>query len=153
MLSQQQNHLHWPEEKTPPALDQKQTVISASSWSGWSLWLRLGGGAVAVGGPFALAFLLPFMKLPDQAAWNVYLLLLIVVGLVSSALLRSWWALLIVPVAFDVGYDLSLSLATGFAEFFQSLIHPITLFLTGFVELGVLIGTPLSKWIERRLHR
>ncbi len=152
MLSQQQNNIHWPEEEAPPALEQKQPVTFASSWGGWSFWLRILGGVVALGGPFVLEFILPLMKLPDPDAWNVYLLSLSVLGLVSAALLRSWWALLIVLVAFDVGNDLSVSLKNGFEEFFLLLIHPITLFLLGFVEFGVLIGTPLSKWIERRLY-
>jgi hypothetical protein len=56
VLSQRQNNIHWPEEEKPPSLDQKQTVTSASSWRGWSLWLRILGGVVALGAGFAFPF-------------------------------------------------------------------------------------------------
>jgi hypothetical protein len=94
MLSQQQNNMHLPEEETPPPLDQKHTATSASSWRGWSLWLRVLGVIVALVAPFALAF-------------DLAILLLVLLGALSAGLLRSWWAMLIIPVAFSVGFFLS----------------------------------------------
>jgi hypothetical protein len=147
MISQKQKNMHWPEEGTPP-LDQEHTATSASSWRGRSLWLRVLGVVVALVAPFALALL----KTPDEASWNVFLLLVVLVGFVSAGLLRSWWAILIVPVAFSVGFSLSESFTYGFDKFVPGLLSYITLFFMVLVEIGVLIGTPIGKKIEHRLQ-
>ncbi len=81
------------------------------------------------------------------------LISLILVGVVSAALIRSWWSLLIVPVAFGVGGFL-LQLIThtfGSPEFSLALLSPL-MFMLVFVELGVTIGTTIGNWIEQRLQ-
>jgi hypothetical protein len=148
MLSQQHNNIHWPEEETPPSLDQKQTVPSTSTWRGWSLWLRILGVVIALVSGFALLFL----QTPDEASWNVFLLLVVLVGVVSAALLRSWWAMLIIPIAFDLGHALSESFQYGFDTFLPSLVFGVVLLFIVLVEIGVLIGTPIGKKIEQRLQ-
>jgi hypothetical protein len=140
--------MHWPEEETPPPLDQKHTATVASSWRGWSLWLRVLGVVVALVGPFALALL----QTPDEASWYLFLLLVVLVGFVSAAILRSWWAILIIPVAFGLGFSLSESFTYGFDQFVPNLLSYITLFFMLLVEIGVLIGTPIGKKIEQRLQ-
>jgi hypothetical protein len=141
MLSQKQNNFHLPEEETPP-LEQEQTAPTASSWQGWSLWLRILGVVVALVGNVVLALL------GTQDFQSLSILLLVLVGVVSAGLIRSWWSLLIVPVAFVVGD----SLIDGFAGFFSNLLSYFTWFFIAFVEIGVAIGTPIGKWIEQRLR-
>jgi len=149
MISQEQNNIRWPEEETPPPLKQKQTSTPASSWRSWSFWLRVLGVVVPLVGGFALMFL----QSPDEASWNVFLLLVVLVGVVSAALLRSWWAILIVPVALDLGHALSESFQYGFDTFVPSLVFGVVLLLIVLVEIGVLIGIPIGKRIEQRLQQ
>ncbi len=146
MLSQQQNNIHWLEDETAPSLDQKQSVTSASSWRGWSLWLRILGVVIA----FVAGFALMFLQTPDEASWNVLLLLMILVGGVSAVLLRSWWSLLMVPVALNLGHALSESFQYGFDTFVPSLVFGVVVLLIVLVEIGVLIGTPIGMLIEQR---
>ena len=82
-------------------------------------------------------------------AWYPFLL-----GVVSAALFRSWWAMLVVPAALSLGTLLGISLregglpniaSTGFAE-------GVALFVAfGVVPIviGAAIGAPLGKHIER----
>ena len=149
MLSQKHNTFNWPEEETPSTPHPEQTVPASSSWQGWSLWLRILGVVVALVGHLALAVM------ATQDYQSLGALLVILVGVVSAGLIRSWWSLLIVPVLFGVGFSLS-SLFThgfyGFGEFFSNLLSVMVLVLIVLVEIGVLIGTPLGKWIEQRLR-
>lgn len=59
MISQKQKNIHWTEEETRPPLGQKQTSTPASSWQGWSLWLRILGVVVPLVGGFCRAFPIP----------------------------------------------------------------------------------------------
>lgn len=133
--------------------EQTQSVAPTSSWRGWDLWLRLLGVAIAVVGGVVLS-------LPTAVPLAVALVLPLVVGVVSAALVRSWWALLIVPVAFRVGFLLvGIPLAGGFDVLARSssegAIEVVTI-LYGLqvvpVALGIAIGTPLGKKLEQRLH-
>ncbi len=143
MISQKQNNFNWPEEETPPTPNQEQIAPAASSWQGWSLWLRILGVVVALVGNVVL------FLLGTQDFQSLSILLLVLVGGVSAGLIRSWWSLLIVPVAFVVGDSL---IGSGFAGFFSNLLSELTLIFTAFVEIGVAIGTPIGKWIEQRLR-
>jgi hypothetical protein len=153
MISQKQNDMHWPEEETPPPIDQKHISAPSSSWRGWSLWLRVLGVAVPLVGGFALAF-------PIDIPLNMYLLMLVplLVGVASAGLLRSWWAMLIVPIAFSVGFFMSNTFQmSGFdlqnwaASGFEGV--DILVFLGVMpVAIGVAIGTPIAKKIEQRLQ-
>ncbi len=133
--------------------EQTQSVTPTSAWRGSSLWLRLLGVAVAVGGGVVLS-------LPTAVPLAVVLVLPLVVGVVSAALVRSWWALLIVPVAFRVGFLLiGLPLAGGFDVLARSssegAIEVFTI-LYGLqlvpVAVGVALGTPLGKQLAQRLQ-
>ena len=103
---------------------------------------------MALVGPFALALL----QTPDEASWYLFLLLMFLVGFVSAAIHRSWWAILIIPIAFGLGFSLSESFTYGFGVFVPNLLSYITLFFMMLVEIGVLIGTPTGKKIEQRLQ-
>ena len=155
MLSQKQNNMHWPEQETPPPLEQKHTDTSASAWRGWNLWLRVLGVVVPLAAGFALFF-------PIAIPLNVYLFMLVplVVGVASAGMLRSWWAMLIVPVAFSVGFYLS-SIFQGGGIVLPNMADPgfvegmLILVILGVapIAIGVAIGTPIGKKIEQRLQQ
>jgi len=133
--------------------EQTPSATPTSAWRGWDRWLRLLGVAVAVGGGMVLS-------LPTAVPLAVVLVLPLVVGVVSAALVRSWWALLIVPVAFRVGFLLvGIPLAGGFDVLARSssegIVEVFTI-LYGLqlvpVALGIAIGTPIGKKLEQRLQ-
>ena len=133
--------------------EQTPSATPTSSWRGWDLGLRLLGVAVAVVGGVVLS-------LPMAVPLAVVLVLPLVVGVVSAALLRSWWALLIVPVAFRVGFVLvGIPLAGGFdilaRNSSEGTIESLGILL-GLqlvpVALGIAIGTPIGKKLEQRLQ-
>ena len=153
MLSQQQNDIHMPEEETPPPLDQEHAATSTSPWQGWSLWLRIFGVVVALAAGVALAFI---ANMPD---WGWGLLIPPLAGIVSGGLLRTWRAMLFVPIVFSVALFLGTALASG--GFDQMDIGTgdfyfvvFTFVFVGVVSLalGVAIGTPIGKMIEQRLR-
>lgn len=150
MLSQQLKNRHRPEDGTAPPPAQKQQATSASSWREWSRWLRILGVVV----PLVVSFICSFIDLSLLlVVWFPFLL-----GVVSAALFRSWWAVLVVPTALSIGALLGISLregglpniaSTGFAE-------GVALFVAfGIVPMviGAAIGAPLGKQIERLLHQ
>jgi preprotein translocase subunit SecY len=150
MPSQTSKNEHWPEEETSPPLAQKQQSTPASSWRGWSRWLQVLGVVV----PLVVGLVCSFIDLSLLlVVWLPFLL-----GGVSAALFRSWWAVLVVPISLSMGTLLSISLregglpniaSTGFAE-------GVTLFVAlGVVPMviGAAIGAPLGKQIERRLQQ
>jgi hypothetical protein len=134
--------------------EQTQSAIPTSSWRGWDRWLRLLGVAVSVGGGVVLS-------LPTAVQLAVVLVLPFVVGVVSAALIRSWWALLIVPVAFRVGFllvgiplasifdVLARSSSEGTVEVF-TILYGLQLVP---VALGIAIGTLIGKKLEQRLQQ
>jgi hypothetical protein len=133
--------------------EQTPSATPTSAWRGWDRWLRLLGVAVSVGGGVVLS-------LPTAVPLAVVLVLPLVVGVVSAALLRSWWALLIVPVAFRVGFLLiGLPLAGAFDVLARSspegAIEVFTI-LYGLqvvpVALGIALGTPIGKQLGQRLQ-
>ena len=108
--------------------------------------------------PLVAGFALFF---PIDIPLNVYLLMLVplLVGVASSALLRSWWAMLIVPVAFSIGFFLSNILQMGgfdlqnwAASGFEGVDILVFLGVVP-VAIGVAIGTPIGKKIEQRLQQ
>jgi hypothetical protein len=133
--------------------EQTPSATPTSAWRGWDLWLRLLGVAVAVGGGVVLS-------LPTAVPLAVVLVLPLVVGVVSAALLRSWWALLIMPVAFRVGFLLiGLPLAGTFDVLARSSLEgtvEVFTILYGLqllpIALGIALGTPIGKKLEQRLQ-
>ena len=134
--------------------EQTQSVAPTSSWRGWDRWLRLLGVAIAVGGGVV-------SSLPTAVPLAVALVLPLLVGVVSAALVRSCWALLIVPVALRVGFLLvGIPLAGAFDVLARSssegAVEVLTI-LYGLqlvsVVLGIAIGTPIGKKLEQRLQR
>jgi hypothetical protein len=82
----------------------------------------------------------------------------ILFGMVSGGLLRSWWAMLIVPVAFSLGlfvlivamggFDLQKMIESGF----EGLDLDIPILGVVSIAIGAAIGTPIGKKIEQRLQ-
>jgi hypothetical protein len=148
MISQQSNHRHWPEEETAPPLAQKQPSTPASSWRGWSRWLRVLGVVV----PVVVGLVCSFIDLSFLlVVWFLFLL-----GVVSAALFRSWWAVLVVPAALSLGTLLGIIFIGGGLPNIASpgFVEGVTLFVSlGVVPMviGTAIGAPLGKQIERIL--
>jgi hypothetical protein len=152
MIPQVHNDRIWYEEQTPPPVDQKQKSTSASSWRGWSRLLRVLGVVVPFVGGFTLSF-------PNPLPLSVYLLEPILLGIVAAGLLRSWWAMLVVPVALSVGFFLgNIFQMGGFdlhgwaASGFEGVDILVILGVVP-VAIGVAIGIPFGKKIEQRLQR
>lgn len=149
MISQKQNNIRWAEEEIAPHIDQKPPYTPTFSWRGWSPWFIV----LAVVVPLAAGFTRDFLETPNQESWMAYLLLTIVVGVVSAGLLRSWWAMLIVPGVYSVGVSLGVSFKYGFDVVVPSLLSYLMLFFIVLVEIGVLIGIPIGKKIGQRLQQ
>jgi hypothetical protein len=133
--------------------EQTPSVAPTSAWRDWDLWLRLLGVAIAVVGGVVLSR-------PSAVPLAVALVLPLLVGVVSAALVRSWWALLIVPLAFRVGFLLvGIPLAGGFDVLARSssdgAVEVFTI-LYGLqlvpVALGVALGTPIGKKLAQQLQ-
>lgn len=148
MISHEQNSIGRPEEEAAPPLDQKQTT-PVSPWRTWSLWLRVLGVVVALGAGFAFAFPTN-LTIPLE----VFFLVPVLVGVVSAGLLHSWWAMLVVPVAFSIGVMLSF-LFQGMAIDLSSPegVDIVMFFGVVPIAIGTLIGTPIVKKIEQRLQQ
>lgn len=117
----------------------------AASAPGWPPWLKLLGIAV----PFVVSLVCSYVDLSIlMVSWMALLL-----GVVSAALLRSWWALLVLPVAFTVGTLPGILSSSGFPDVTGSgFIAGATLFvLLALVHLtfGAAIGVPLGRELER----
>jgi hypothetical protein len=146
MISQQQNDIHLNEEETPPPHDQKQPSAPAYSWRSWNLWLRIIGVVLAFAG--GLSILYTTMSIEGN-------LLIILVGVVSAGLIRSWRSFLIVPGAFSLGILIILFIFAdriSIDEYFILVVIPTLLSNLVLAEIGVAIGTPIGKLIEKRLR-
>jgi hypothetical protein len=146
MISQQQNDIHLNEEETPPPHDQKHPSAPAYSWRSWNLWLRIIGVVLAFAG--GLSILYTTMSIEGN-------LLIILVGVVSAGLIRSWRSFLIVPGAFSLGILIILFIFAdriSIDEYFILVVIPTLLSNLVLAEIGVAIGTPIGKLIEKRLR-
>ncbi len=150
MTPQQSNNRHWAEEETAPPLEQKHQSTPASSWRGWNQWLRVLGVVV----PLVVSAVCSFIDLSLLlVAWLPFLL-----GVASAALLRSWWAVLVVPAALSIGTLIGISLREGGLPNIAGpgFVEGVTLFVAlGVVTMviGATIGAPLGKQIERLLQQ
>jgi hypothetical protein len=148
MLPQQSKNRPWPEEGAAPPFVHKPPATSGASWRGWSRWLRVLAVAVPVGVSLVCSCIDLSLLL---VVWLPFLL-----GVVSAALLRSWWAVLVVPAALSLGTLLGVIVRAGglpnLAD--PGFVEGVTLvLLLGVVPMviGAAIGAPLGKQIERRL--
>jgi hypothetical protein len=136
-----------------PLVGPMSTVPSASLWRGWSLLLRLLGIAIAfVGGPtfLWLITIAGDARVPVNDAIQIGWFILL--GLVAAAPLRWWWAILIVPIAFDASFIASLfAQHTPLGGLLG--IGIIVVFYDLPLALGAALGTLVGLGIEKRLRR
>jgi hypothetical protein len=124
---------------------------------------RMLGAVLAVlSGAAALLSIAYAWHLPFQAGQGYAFLAATVLTMVSGWLLRTWWALLAVPVLFFLGlmaaFDyqsgplgdptISFSLRALWLGFVYSLLFYV--YLVGEVVIGAAIGTGVAKWMEAR---
>jgi hypothetical protein len=148
MLSQQQNDIHVSEEETPPPHAQKQPSAPTFSWRSWSPWLRILGVVVPLVTGFALAVSPPL--------YTLGMLIPPLIAIASGVLLRTWWAMLIVPVAFSVAFFLGYALSVGGFDHmhigtsgFADGLDFVAILVVLPMAICVAIGTPLGKLIEK----
>jgi hypothetical protein len=150
MIPQQSKNRQWSEDETAPPLGQKQQSTPAASWRGWSLWLRVLGAVL----PLVVGLVCSFVDLSLLLVmWLPFLL-----GVVSAALFRSWWAVLVVPAALSLGTLLGIIvIESGLPNLAgPGFLEGVTLFVSlGVVPMaiGAAIGAPLGKQIERLLRQ
>lgn len=155
MIPDVQHNTTTQEVQRIPAVSPPPASSVASPPRNWSLLLRILGVVVAVvgGGLLSLPSPLPL------AVWVVQPVLL---GLIAALLIRAWWALFVVPIAFLAGFFVVASLQMhGFnlQAWFTSGLGDVDILLLLVVPnvlgivIGAVIGTPLGALIEmRRRH-
>ena len=119
--------------------------VAPGGWRGWAPQLHLLGVAL----PFVVALVCSYVDLSILLlAWPPFL-----VGVVGAAILRSWWALLAIPLALVIGILPSVVLGSdglhltdpgfiaGMALFVVLALVPVT--------AGAAIGVPLGHELEQ----
>lgn len=135
----------------------------------WNWFLRTVGVvlALAAGMVFELSFDAWFASLQGPTTQGWWWVALAAVGFIAwtalaAALVRSWWAVLFVPVAFYIGVVVVPLFQSGFdfqqwVQFFRlggRFAGPVMLIaILPPAVVGALIGSPLGKWVERRMRR
>lgn len=159
-----------PEAQTTPTAPVGEPPItpSAATGQGWNWLLRILGIVMAFGGGIALmatAALLPWNTIPEADNWTLLGVLVaesLFWGFVAALLLRSWWAILIVPVAFSAGiYLYMLYQAFQWSGFNLQQWLPSSgdampyWMLRGTLPatIGAVIGALFGKWVGRRIPR
>ena len=137
---------------------EQHTQVPAWYEKGRSLRLRILGVLVPILGGF-LIFAFPLsMHQPPFQTNSEMLLTAGVLGFYGAILLRSWWALLIVPFAATIGMLLGANLPFIFPGKFELVgwaenqYDPLSIVLyLGLVPaiIGAAIGVPVSMWWER----
>ena len=124
----------------------------AAIGQGWNWFLRILGIVLAIGGGITLWYAMLATDVAGHegippADWLVVLALIgfAAWAAVAAGLMRTWWALLIVPVAFLAG----MAVTRGSVIFGP----PLLLSSTVPAIIGAVIGTPLGRWVERRIRR
>lgn len=137
-------------------------VTRLTSGRGWNWFLQALGVTAAFGG--GVAFWVPLLKL-NLPLWDIEPVL---VGFVAALLLRSWWSLLVAPVAFSLGLfavatavvaskpqDVTVqdlfesSISSGAIVYVVAIVGLLVLY----VVAGVSFGMGANKLLEQRRHR
>jgi hypothetical protein len=145
-----------PENKQAPSPAMKQQVRTEVEKK--RVWLkRVLGVVVPLIGGFASIWVF-FIYLGIDSWFLLLPVVALLLGAASALLFRSWWAILVVPIAFALGGFLAYYLIplvispnplddVGFALYLWVYIGPIT------VTLGALIGTAIITTISKREHQ
>ena len=155
MVSPEHIHEQKPENQqaTAPAVKQQVPAVGEKKRTWLKLLMRVGGIVVTLVGGFAILFL-TLSNLDFQWIMLVALLL----GVVGALLFRSWWAILVILLAFSFGEFLAWQLAyvalPPYSIFFtDDVVFGDFLLAIGGVFLaaiGILIGTAIVKVWETR---
>jgi hypothetical protein len=124
------------------------------------LVVRVLGAALAVlGGAAAVLSLWYVAGLPQRTSLFLEVLAALAVAGVSGWLLRTWWAVLTVPLLFWVGLAATFeAVATTLggrdtaSSLWVSFVFSLSIYLYVFAPLvlGAIFGTNLTKWLAQR---
>lgn len=130
---------------------QQPVAPSAGTGQGWNWFLRISGIVLAFGAGSAFWYALLAADTAGQQGtppqgWLVALVLLALVvwAALAAALLRTWWAVLIIPVAFYIGMAV---VAGGI-----TVSLPLLLIVIAIGEVGAVIGFYSGLAVEQRLR-
>lgn len=145
MISQEQS------EQMPP-VEKKQWLMPEEEWQRTNILLVILGIEVPLIGGFWVW---------NNYPWYYVMFLSVAIG---ALLLRSWWAMLVVPVVFAIGVTLGILLlpflqggwpalqailGSGMVEGLDFLLFLGTPAVIVLVALGAAIGVGLGRWIKR----
>ncbi|MGE5333779.1 MAG: hypothetical protein ACM3N4_03690 [Nitrososphaerota archaeon] len=142
-------------------IDRPPGAPPARTGRGWNWFLRMLGVGLALGAGMGNIYAVTTIwwnesgGLAEPGWWpTVGLVGCGVLAVAAAALVRSWWALLIVPLAVWVGAQLGLLLRYGLNQDWTGAMATFS-FLVLLVAvlpaiLGTVIGVPIGKWIARR---
>jgi hypothetical protein len=145
MISQEQS------EQMPP-VEKKQWLIPEEEWQRTNILLVILGIEFPLIGGFWVW---------NNYPWYYVMFLSVAIG---ALLLRSWWAMLIVPVVFAIGVTLGIlllpflqggwpaaqaSLGSGMVEGLDFLLFLGTPAVIVLTAIGAAIGVRLGRWIKR----
>lgn len=153
-----------PTSTAQPAAPVGQPPVTppARTGQGWNWFLGILGVVLAIGGGIAIIYAFHTFwwsaeGVPTFPDWLVWVAIIgsVVLAVAAAALLRSWWAVLIVPVAFYVGGYLALLMASGFdfqqwSNAFLTVSFSVMLFTLPPAIVGTVIGVPIGKWVAKR---
>jgi hypothetical protein len=132
-----------PAAQPAPRVDQPPIAPPAMLRPGWDWLLRTLGMVVALG--IGIAFSSVMLGLGGPW-WNLLAWLgFVALAALAAGLLRTWWAILIVPVAVFAGIGIASGGDLGSAS--------LLLVGTATGALGAVIGTPIGWWIARQRRR
>jgi hypothetical protein len=155
MVSPEYIHEQKPENQQvhSPAVEEKVPEVGEKKRTWLKLLMRVGGIVVTLVGGFAILFLT--LSNPD---FQWIMLVALLLGVVGALLFRSWWAILVILLAFSFGEFLAWQLA-------YVVLPPYSIFFTDDVvfgdfllaiggvflaAIGILIGTAIVKVWETR---
>lgn len=152
-------------QEVPPTAPVGQPPIAtpATTGQGWNRFLRILGVVLAIGAGIGNVYAVTAMWLSGGTPVPGWLPIVGVVGCgvlaaVAAALLRSWWGVLIVPVAVCVGAQLGFLMIRGFNfqdgfDTMGTFSFVVVLFAVLPATVGSVIGVPIGKWLERSIRR
>jgi hypothetical protein len=138
-------------EQIPP-VEKKQWLMPEEEWHRTNILLLILGIEIPLLGGFWVW---------NNYPWYYVMFLSVAIG---ALLLRSWWAILIVPVVFAIGVTLGIlllpflqggwpalqaSLGSGMVEGLEFLLFLGTPAVIVLATLGAAIGVGLGKWLKR----
>lgn len=144
-------------DPTLPTVGSMWNLRAAFSGGAGTWLLRILGATLAIAGGIALGY---FASAPatGSALSNWWTLLALVLwGALLATLLRSWSAILVLPVVFSIGIFLGTVIEGGgfnlqaWLPTAAEAAFLVVIFCDLPLMLGIALGTPLGKFIEQKL--